>query len=74
MPKIPHDAPLTDIYIKDPNTGERRRVYHGDTKAHIQWKMHEHRNSKPEKIEVQIPQQGFLEDVGLVDEEDDDEA
>ena len=72
MPDIPKDAPLTDIYIRTPS-GSRHRVYRGRTKAHIEWKLPEHRNRNPEVIEV-LHDVSFLDgiDTDKADEEDDD--
>lgn len=57
MPEIPHDAPLTEIWVTD--MGQRFRVYRGDTQAHIAWKLHKYRNKKHEIIEIE-PDAGKL--------------
>lgn len=54
---IPHDAPLTEIWAVE-KSGRRFRVYRGDTRAHIEWKIEEY-TKRGAKIEiVEIPREG----------------
>lgn len=54
---IPHDAPLTEIWVQ--HGGGRFRVYRGDTKAHINWKIDEWGRRRGNILEViEIPRDG----------------
>jgi hypothetical protein len=53
MPEIKHDAPLSEIYIWE--NGKRSRVYRGDTREHIAWKMKEHEAQNPELVRADPP-------------------
>jgi hypothetical protein len=46
---IQHDSPITEIWVTE--NGRKLRVYRGDTKAHIEWKLKEHKDKDPETIE-----------------------
>lgn len=55
--KIPHDAPLTEVWATG-TSGKRLRVYRGDTRAHIEWKVKEYTGRGAVVEVVEIPREG----------------